>query len=236
MTEDSSKDVVQRAEDLENKIEERAPNFESLTEYGHRNRFLMFSFLFILVSLIIVLMLLGKSQVDKAHNRAEESIAAQTILSDDVIALRAQVSLLGVPPIAPAPSPEIIIERGETGEEGRGPTIEEIFAGIATYCAAADEPCRGFTGLVGESGSFGVDGEDGVDGLNGTNGVDGLNGVNGKDGKDGVDGTNGVDGVNGLDGATGSQGPPPSSFSFTYLAITYTCTPISPGSTIFQCS
>lgn len=100
---------------------------------------------------------------------------------------------------------------------------------------------QGNPGQPGQSGPPGQPGKNGQPGQNGTNppclaapnqcnGQNGTNGQNGNDGPQGPQGPQGPAGPAGQDGKDGAQGPQgpagpePSSFTFTYLGVTYTCT------------
>jgi len=52
----------------------------------------------------------------------------------------------------------------------------------------------------------------------------------------GPQGPPGERGPAGADGQPGATGPAPSSFTFTYLGMPYTCTPNPPGSTTYTCA
>lgn len=104
---------------------------------------------------------------------------------------------------------------------------------------------QGNTGAVGPSGPKGDPGvagppvPPGVPGSNGATGTTGDTGPRGPAGPQGETGPAGPQGKQGQPGATGAKGdtgPAPSSFSFTYLGVPYTCTPDSSGSTHYTCN
>lgn len=128
--------------------------------------------------------------------------------------LAAQVRKLGgtpvvVPPPGVAGSPGVAGQPGAPGRPGA--------AGSPGRSGGAGSP--GPTGPAGPSGTQGAAGAPGQ-AVTGPPGPAGPTGPAGKDGKDGTD---------------GKDGSPPSSFSWTYLGVTYQCTPTSDDSTAYDC-
>ena len=119
---------------------------------------------------------------------------------------------------------------------------------------AGPQGIQGFQGVPGRDGSAGKDGEPGKDstvpGPAGQPGKDGLPGADstvpgppGQAGAPGADsivpgpaGPPGPQGPAGPAGRDGQDGTGPSSFSFTYLGMPYTCAPNPPGSSTYTCS
>lgn len=109
----------------------------------------------------------------------------------------------------------------------------------------------GASGEPGENGKAGANGKDGSDGTegspgptgppggvgpSGSTGQNGANGANGSDGAQGPIGPTGEKGDKGEKGDTGETGPAPSKWTFTFTGVTYTCTPVSSGSTEYTCT
>jgi len=145
-------------------------------------------------------------------------------------ALATQVQRLGAKPIAgPAGS------RGDVGGLGpRGPKGSEGERGEG---GPSGEPGDdGKAGRAGDEGDPGKGGDSGPPGSPGNSGNDGANGSDGQPGPQGAPGPEGPRGEQGPAGEQGPQGPAPSSWTFTYLGVTYTCTPSSSGSTSYSCT
>lgn len=169
----------------------------------------------VFAALMVALML----QVNVFGERLRKAEADRDVLSEQVERLG------GVPLVSPSAGPPG--ERGPVGPPGQtivGP--------------------RGQTGPSGPPGRAGKDGKDGVPGPAGVAGspgprgepgetVTGPPGPRGEPGKDGADGKDST--VPGPQGERGPQGPPPASWTFTHLGITYTCTPDEPGGTTYTC-
>jgi hypothetical protein len=149
-------------------------------------------------------------------------------------ALARQVEELGGTPVAGPPG-----SRGEPGESVTGPP------GPA---GPPGDDGESVTGPPGPSGSPGRPGRDGTDGASATGapGVPGPAGspgapgppgesVAGPPGPQGEPGEPGPPGPQGERGEQGPAGPPPSSWTFTYRGVTYTCAPDSDGSTHYSC-
>lgn len=161
----------------------------------------------------------------------------------------------GIPLVSPSPGPQG--ERGEPGESvtgppGRPPTAAEISAAVSDYLAR-HPPARGrapttqeiLTAVAGylaenppAAGPKGERGEPGPSGSPGPKGEPGesVTGPPGTAGKDGADGKDGQEGAAGPQGEKGEAGPPPSGWTFTYLGVTYACSPVEPGSTQYSCT
>jgi hypothetical protein len=148
-------------------------------------------------------------------------------------ALASQVQRLGEKPVAGPPG-----SRGEPGPSVTGPPGPAGQRG--------DDGASGPSGPPGPSGSPGKPGRDGADGTSATGapGADGSPGAAGPQGDAGAagppgpqgePGPPGADGERGEKGEQGPAGSPPSSWTFTYRGVTYTCTPSASGSTAYSC-
>ncbi|NAS22490.1 hypothetical protein GT755_12435 [Herbidospora sp. NEAU-GS84] len=135
---------------------------------------------------------------------------------EDRVVLAQQVEQLGgVPRVTPPPGPQ-----GEPGLPG-----------------AAGEPGQpGPRGSAGPSGAPGQAGEPGPSGPSGPPGIQGPSGPPGERGEPGPAGERGPQGERGEQGPRGETGPPPTSWSYTWLGITYGCTPDQAGSTNYVCN
>lgn len=105
--------------------------------------------------------------------------------------------------------------------------------------ADGDRGPVGATGPTGPAGPAGADGPAGSTGPSGAAGVPGAQGLPGPQGDPGPQGPAGADGQPGPQGpagVNGANGTSPSSFSFMYMGIPYTCTPNPPGSSTYTCS
>jgi hypothetical protein len=178
-------------------------------------------------AVIGVLVVVISMQIHALGEQLRQAESDSAVLSDQVKRMG------GVPLVSPSAGPPG--ERGPVGPAGQtvmGP--------------------RGLPGPTGPPGPAGRDGKPGKDGAVGLQGVPGLKGdpgatvtgppgakgdagVNGKDGQDGKDGSAGPKGEQGEPGPRGETGPAPSSWTFTYLGLTYQCTPDEPGSTTYTC-
>ncbi|HEY9375052.1 hypothetical protein [Streptomyces sp.] len=163
-------------------------------------------------------------QVASVRDQVRDAERDNAVLYDQVQRLG------GVPLVSPSAGRQG--ERGPTGPAGQtvvGP--------------------RGLPGPSGPPGPAGRDGKPGKDGAVGLQGVPGLKGDPGAtvtgppgvkgdagaDGKDGKDGSAGPEGKQGEPGPRGETGPAPASWTFTYLGVTYQCTPDEAGSTSYTC-
>ena len=115
---------------------------------------------------------------------------------------------------------------GLPGLPGPAPTQEMVLAAVTTYCTGG--ACVGPAGKDGAPGPAPT--PEAV--LAAVQQVCANGACIGPAGPAGPAGANGVDGA---PGATGPQGPPPESFTFTWAATTYTCTPNPPGSATYAC-
>ncbi|MEP6477859.1 MAG: hypothetical protein ABJB03_00580 [Rhodoglobus sp.] len=84
-------------------------------------------------------------------------------------------------------------------------------------------PVPGPAGEPGTAGAQGPQGPRGFDGHDGIDGKDGAPGAPGTTGLDGATGPQGDPGPAGAPGNPGADGQPPTSWSFTWVGITYTC-------------
>lgn len=117
----------------------------------------------------------------------------------------------GTPKVTPSPGPAG--RAGQPGQPGRA----------------------GASGQPGRSGSTGPSGKPGSAGASGPPGTPGSPGTAGQPGEQGPAGPPGKDGADGKDGTDGKDGSPPSSWTWTYLGVTYICTPTSEGATTYTC-
>lgn len=198
----------------------------------------------VFAGLMVALML----QVNTFGERLRKAESDRDVLSEQVKGLG------GVPLVSPSAGP-----RGERGEAGRPPTATEISSAVAAYLrehppasgrapsakeiAAAvanylkeHPPASGRAPTSSEIASAvtaylsdhpparGPAGEKGEPGES----VTGPPGPRGEPGKDST--------VPGPQGERGPEGPPPSSFEFTFAGIRYVCRPTASGSTSYECS
>lgn len=138
------------------------------------------------------------------------------------------------------PAPSVSIVTGPPG--ATGPQGPEGAAGAQG--ANGSNGSSGPAGAVGPRGPRGDKGENGSPGPSGTAGAAGPSGDVGATGPAGAPGSSGAAGKDGKDGATGPVGPagidgqPPTSWTFTYLLITYQCdrtTPFDPKTPTYTC-
>lgn len=152
---------------------------------------------------------------------------------EDRDALARQVERLGGTPVAGDPGKAG--ERGETGAPG--PTGEPGESGDRGPRGPGGE--KGQPGDDGSPGPTGPPGTPGAEGSPGSRGADGQPGAAGEAGPVGPQGEPGPAGPQGQQGAQGDRGPagpPPSSWTFVYGGLTYTCTPNADGSTHYTCA
>lgn len=135
-------------------------------------------------------------------------------LSANNDALRIQVLEQGETPVAP-PAAEVA---GPVGPQGPGPTEEQVSIAVRAYCASGS--CTGPAGPPGPAGQDST--------------------VPGPQGPVGPGSTvPGPQGPEGPAGPSGADGQPPSSWSYQWLGITYTCTrtePFDPSTPTYTCS
>lgn len=168
-------------------------------------------------------------RVDAADKRAAQYAAeanrrgdAVATLAGDVRVLRSQVAAKGEKPKAPPPERAVsgLPDRTRVpvpipGPQGpRGPEGKQGRPG---------KPAPTITPSPGASGAPGHPGADST-----------VPGPRGERGEPGADST--VPGPQGDRGEQGPQGPPPSSWTWTYMGTTYTCRPTSEGSTDYACT
>lgn len=149
------------------------------------------------------------SQIRDLTDQLQQAEADRAVLAQQV------EQLGGVPRVAPPPGPQ-----GEPGVPG----------------ASGEAGQPGPQGSAGPSGAPGQVGEPGPSGPSGPPGLPGPSGSPGERGEQGPAGERGPQGERGEQGARGESGPPPSSWSYTWLGITYGCSPEGPGSTAYVCS
>lgn len=124
--------------------------------------------------------------------------------------------------------------KGETGDTGAaGPSGPPGPSGAPGK--DGKDGANGAEGSPGPSGSMGPTGPSGSSGQDGVDGANGADGAQGPPGPAGPQGEQGPQGEKGDKGDTGATGPAPSKWTFKYLGVTYTCTPVSEGSTEYTC-
>lgn len=134
-------------------------------------------------------------------------------------ALARQVQQLGEKPVAGPPG-----SRGEPGRSVVGPQ------GPRGEKGERGEPGRPAPTITPSPGPPGRDGEDGEPGAS-------VTGPPGPPGPSGADSTvPGPAGPPGERGEQGPPGPPPSSWTWEYGGVTYTCRPDAEGSTHYTCT
>jgi Collagen triple helix repeat (20 copies) len=121
----------------------------------------------------------------------------------------------GVPKVSPQPGPP-----GVSGSPG----------------SAGQPGQNGRNGSNGSPGTAGATGKQGSTGVKGPPGPAGATGVEGPPGPSGPAGPVGPAGKDGKDGADGKDGSAPTGWTFTYLGVTYACTPDSAGATTYSCA
>ena len=168
---------------------------------------LTFGVLLLLVSLGMYIQLSEMNVRDERTVQTNEAlIAALTAEQDSAVSK-------GDTPVAPAPSeivdnPEIVTIKGDKGDKG-------------------DPGTPGKNGANGKNGSAAPT----------PSPVPVPTVVNGVDGVDGADGQDGTDGVAGEKGDKGDSGQPPSDMTINNInGTTYFCTPVSSGSTSYECN
>jgi outer membrane murein-binding lipoprotein Lpp len=156
------------------------------------------------------------SRIASLEDTAAERSSDVDRLADSLDATRAQLEQLGVEPAAPPP--EVVVDqRGDAGPQGPA--------------GRAGEPGPpGPTGDPGTDGAPGVGGRPGEPGTTGAAGTPGPVGATGATGEPGSTGAPGEPGPAGPQGDPGPAGPdgqpgsPPTSWTFTWLGTTWTCT------------
>ena len=167
----------------------------------------------------IVLMVQGLNEDLHDSNKARDALARQ-------------VQHLGEKPVAGPPG-----SRGDPDDRKRGPRGPEGRPGDRGSPGPEGKPGdSGKNGKAGDTGKSGSDGENGSKGDTGAAGKDGTQGEPGPQGPKGDPGESGPRGEQGPQGERGPAGPAPSSWTWTYNGVTYTCTPSSDGSTAYTCA
>ena len=194
-------------------------------------------------------------RIDAEERRAEQLAAEATLrgeavrtLASDVRALRAQITGQGGTPVVPDPAEAVedlpdraaIPVTGPPGPRGeRGPSGPPGSPGPPGKEGEDGQPGSpgptGAPGRDGEDGRDGTPGRDGEDGQPGAAGPPGPQGERGEPGPPGPQGEPGPPGEQGPPGPRGETGPPPAGWSFTYLGVTYECTPDAEGSAHYTC-
>lgn len=172
----------------------------------------MFGVLLLLVSLGMYLQLSEMNVRDERTSQTNEALIQALTAEQQSAVSKGEI------PVAPAPdeivkNPEIVTIKGEKGDKG--------------------DP-----GIPGKNGVNGKDGENASPAPTPSPlpGEPGRDGADGKDGVDGVDGADGADGQPGEKGDKGDPGSPPSDITLTIDGVKYICTPVTSGSTSFQCT
>lgn len=204
----------------------------------------------IVMALIMAAMLVGLFMLFHANNREQRNREkADDKISTLVQALDAQRTQFQqcrdkkpgatgcTVPVAPDPAEVISGPKGQPGAQGiqglTGPPGPRGLPGQRGKKGSTGS--SGPQGSVGLSGSPGKNGSDGATGPEGPQGPQGPKGDKGDTGEKGDPGSPGADGATGPAGPAGPTGPEPGSFSFNYLAVTYTCSdPEGDGS--YTCS
>ncbi|MFI6296695.1 hypothetical protein ACIBEJ_34255 [Nonomuraea sp. NPDC050790] len=163
----------------------------------------------VISALFAALMIALMVQVNGLGDRLRRAETDRDLLVEQV------EKLGGVPLVSPSPGP-----RGEQGPTG--PAGQTVVGP------------RGPTGSPGPSGPPGRDGKDGASGPVGTSGSPGPQGEPGAT-VTGPAGPKGEPGEPGPRGESGPTGPPPASWTFTHLGLTFTCRPVEPGSATYRC-
>ncbi|WP_406200186.1 collagen-like protein [Streptomyces sp. NBC_01017] len=172
--------------------------------------------------------------VAEANRRGE----AVSTLATDVRKLREQVRSEGQTPVAPDPSEAVddLPDRAEVPVPIPRPKGDPGRPGRDGSPGAEGEPGDdGAPGTPGQDGEPGEDGAPGADGAQGPAGPEGPQGPPREQGPQGEPGPPGPQGERGEKGERGAAGSPPSSWTFTYRGVTYTCTPNEGGSTAYSC-
>jgi hypothetical protein len=151
-------------------------------------KFLFFAIaVFVLAVLVVVYVIFGVNRaVTKADRNQQGFDDLRTQYSEDIAALRKQLTSKGITPVVPAP--HIIALPGAPGATG-----------------ARGE--RGLQGAPGVPGPQGDPGPPGKDGQNGKDGKDGQPGTQGDPGPAGPQGPAGDPGPRGVKGDAGPAGP-----------------------------
>jgi hypothetical protein len=155
-------------------------------------------------------------QINELGERVRQAENDRTILTEQVERMG------GVPLVSSSAGPPG--ERGDVGRQG-----------------PSGEP--GPTGPPGKTGTPGTDGGNGSPGPTGPPGQRGepgepgatVTGPPGPRGEPGEDGSPGPQGSAGPQGEQGEPGKAPSSWTWTWLGITYTCRPVESGSDTYTC-
>lgn len=200
-----SEELVQRADALTERIDAAKINTADITQSHWLSR--------VAVTLSALMVILGVVLVVMVKNATHDSAAKSKtvdLLVSDVEALRAQLQSTGQVPVVPAPTPDIIAQRGDPGAAGPqgdpGVGGSKGDTGVQGDTGLTGGP--GETGAVGQQGSPGPAGPQGDPGAIGSNGADGAPGPVGASGADGASGPAGPQGDPGASGPAGLQGDP----------------------------
>lgn len=193
--------------------------------------------LFLAGCLYVAMTLLSlRATVDAQQAGQKADGTAITQLATALKTTQDQLTQHGITPKAPPPAtivqgipgaqgaPGVGIQ-GPPGRDGVSPDPTQI----AALAASMVHPIPGPSGPPGVAGVAGKDstvpGPQGVPGKDST--VPGPQGVQGQPGQDST--------VPGPKGDKGDTGPAPSGWTFTFMGVTYSCAPSSPGSTQYSC-
>lgn len=172
---------------------------------------------------IVILGILTFWQIADLRANDEKTTQAVEALSVALAAEQDAKKADGEQPVAPPPE-DIVkdpgIVQGKPGEPGQ-PGAEG---------QQGPKGDKGDKGDPGKPGPTPPPGEDGEDGQPGVPGEPGKNGTDGKDGQNGTDGKDGVDGQN---------GEPPSSWTWQWGGVEYTCSRTSdfdPSNPKYECT
>lgn len=192
----------------------------------HRLRHLGWRDLVVVATAVLLGVILGL--VIWAGHRRDRQIDG---LSTALAAQRRQASESGQTPVARAPDQVREHPERPTVKPQPGPTGPTGPAGLSIVGARIDGcdlvliredgqeyPAGPVCGPVGSRGPSGSPGAAGSPGPSGSPGADG------QDGATGPQGPAGPPGKDGQDGADGQDGQPPSSWTWTYIGVTYRCT------------
>ena len=151
--------------------------------------------LVVMAAAVVVLAFVVSAQINSLGERLRQAE------SDRVVLARQVEQLGGVPKVSAGP-------RGEQGVQGP-PGIHGS---------------QGPSGPRGQTGEKGATGKPGPAGGTGPSGSPGAPGERGPKGEQGPEGERGPQGEQGPRGENGDPGPPPTSWTYTWAGVTWTCT------------